>query len=57
MTIITVRNDCIVQTVGAVAILFLIKWQYLFGIVPLQCGYQLVEAKTIADIKMGYNGS
>ncbi len=46
--IISVRNVRIVQVIGAVVIFFLIKWPYIFGVIPLQCGLILLEGKTIA---------
>jgi len=46
--IVTVRNVLIVQTIGAVIIFFLFKWPYVFGVVPLQCDFVLVEGKIVA---------
>jgi len=36
------------QTIGAVVIFFLFKWQYVFGVVPLQCDFVLIEGKITA---------
>jgi len=43
-----VRNVLITQTIGAVVIFFLFKWPYVFGVVPLQCDFVLVEGKIVA---------
>jgi len=46
--IVTVRNVRIIQAIGAIAIFLLIKWPFIFGVVPFRCGFLLVEATTIA---------
>jgi len=47
--IVNVKIILIIQTIGAVIIFFLFKWPYVFGLVPLQCNFVLIEGKiTIA---------
>ncbi len=45
---VTVKNVLIIQTIGAGVIFFLFKWPYVFGVVPLQCDFVLIEGKIIA---------
>ncbi len=47
--IVNVKKIIIIQVIGAVVIFFLFKWPYVFGFVPLQCGFILILGKiTIA---------
>jgi len=43
-----VKNVLITQFIGAVVIFFLFKWPYVFGVVPLQCTFILIEGKITA---------
>jgi len=43
-----VKNVLIIQTIGAGVIFFLFKWPYVFGVVPLQCDFVMIEGKTVA---------
>jgi len=43
--IVNVKIILIIQTIGAVIIFFLFKWPYVFGFVPLQCGFILIRGK------------
>jgi len=45
---VSVRNVLITQTIGVFVIFFLFKWPYVFGVVPLQCDFVLVEGKIVA---------
>ncbi len=46
--IVTVKSVWMIQISVEIAIYISIKWPYLFGIAPLQCGFLMFEAKTIA---------
>lgn len=46
--IVTVKNVRIIQIIGGIVIFLLIKWPFIFGVVPFQCGFLLVEIQTIA---------
>lgn len=45
---VTIRKVRIIQAIGWITIFFLIKWPFIFGIVPFQCGFLIVEIETIA---------
>ena len=45
---VTVKNVLNTQTIGVVAIFFLFKWPYVFGLVPFQCDFVLIEGKITA---------
>lgn len=48
LNIVTVRNVRLIQIIGVIVIFFFIKWPFIFGGVPFQCNFLLIEAKTIA---------
>ena len=46
--VVTVRNVLVTQTIGVAFIFFLFKWSYVFGLVPLQCDFVLIEGEIVA---------
>ena len=49
--IVTVKSVWIIQIFGGIIIFISIKWPYLFGFAPLQCGFLMFEAKTLATLQ------
>lgn len=49
--IVTVKSVWIIQIFGGIIIFISIKWPYIFGFAPLQCGFLMFEAKTLATLQ------